>query len=90
MSGKSCTIITEAGAQKPSESQKAKAMWAVKAAKDRRDEFDDSARKENILGRNQTRLVLWEEHLTDPIIAGQSFEVRGESVPRLIVGSRLL
>ena len=41
----------------------------MKAAKDRREEFDDPARKENILGRNKTRLHLWNEHLTDPIIA---------------------
>ena len=58
-----------AGAQKPSESHKAKALWAMKSAKDRRDEFYDSARKENILGRKQTRLELWGEHLKDPIIA---------------------
>ena len=34
-----------AGAKKPSESQKAKALWVMKAAKDRRDEFYDSAAK---------------------------------------------
>ena len=55
--------------KKPSGSQKAKALCSIKAAKDRRDEFYDSARKENILGRNQTRLELWEERLKDPIIA---------------------
>ena len=55
-----------AGAKKPSESHKANALWAMKAAKDRGDEFNDSARKENILGRKQTRLELWEEHLKDP------------------------
>ena len=49
-----------AGAKKPSESQKAKALWALKAAKDREDEFHDLSRKDNILGRNQTRLELWE------------------------------
>ena len=58
-----------AGARKPSESRKAKALWAMKAAKDRRDEFYDSARKEHIWGRKQTRLELWEEHLKDTIIA---------------------
>ena len=57
------------GAKKPSESQKAKALWAMKAAKDRVEEFYDPARKENILGKNKTRLELWEEHLKDPIIA---------------------
>ena len=58
-----------AGAKKPSKSQKAKALWAMKAAKDRGDEFYDLARKDNILGRNQTRLDLWERHLRDPITA---------------------
>ena len=55
-----------AGAKKSSESQKAKALWAMKAAKDRGDEFDDLARKDNIY---QTRLEQWEEHLKDPISA---------------------
>ena len=74
MSGKSCTIhqyralSRAAGAKKPSESQKAKALWVLKAAKDRRDEFHGPARKGNILGRNQTPLELWEEHVKDPIV----------------------
>ena len=55
--------------KKPQEAQKAKALWAMKAAKDRRKEFCDPARKENILGWNKTRLELWEEHLKDPIAA---------------------
>ena len=37
--------------------------------KTREIKFYDSAHKENILGRKQTRLELWEEHLKDPIIA---------------------
>ena len=32
----------------------------MKAAKERRAEFYDSARKEGILGRTQMRLELWE------------------------------
>ena len=44
------------GAKKPSESQKAKALWATKAAKHREEEFYDPAHKDNILGRKQTRL----------------------------------
>ena len=40
----------------------------MKAAKDTAKEFCDPARKVNILGRNQTRLELWEERLKDPII----------------------
>ena len=58
-----------AGAKKPSESQNAKALWASKAAEDREEEYDDPARKDHILGRNKTRLELWEEHLKDPIVA---------------------
>ena len=46
-----------------------RALWAMKAAKDRREEFYDPARKDNILGRNKTRLEWWEEHLKDPIVA---------------------
>ena len=55
--------------KKPPEAQKAKALWAMKAAKDRREEFNDPARKDNISGRNKTRLELCEEHLNDPIVA---------------------
>ena len=41
--------------------------------------------------RNKTRLELWEEHLKDPFVAlDKSPEVRGRSVLRLTVGSRLL
>ena len=56
------------GVRKPQEAQKAKALWAVKAAKDRKDNFYDPARKEDISRRNKTRLELWEEHLKDPIV----------------------
>ena len=35
---------------KPQEAQKAGAQWAMKAAKDRKEEFYDPARKDNILG----------------------------------------
>ena len=42
---------------------------AKKAAKDRREEFYDPAREDNILGRNEPRLELWEEHLKDPTVA---------------------
>ena len=55
--------------KKPQEAQKAKALWAMRAAKDRKDEFYDPAREEDISRRNQTRLELWEEHLKDPIVA---------------------
>ena len=57
------------GVRKPQEAQKAKVLWAMKAAKDRKDDFHDPDRKDNILRRNKTRLKLWEEHLKDPIVA---------------------
>ena len=78
-----------AGARKPSESQTDKALWAMKAVKDRREDFYDPARKDNILKRNQTRLELWEEHLKDPIIAlDKALEKLGDSVSRMIGGPR--
>ena len=39
------------GAKKPQEAQKAKALWAMKAAKDRREEFYDPARKDKHFGK---------------------------------------
>ena len=57
------------GVKKPHEAQEAKALWAMKAAKDRKEEFYDPAREEDISRRNKTRLELWEEHLKDPIAA---------------------
>ena len=41
----------------------------MKAAKDRGEDFHDRARKDNTLGRSQTRQELWgEEHLKRPPI----------------------
>ena len=57
------------GVKKPQEAQKAKALWKMKAAKDRKEEFNDPANEEDISRRNKTRLDLWEEHLKDPIAA---------------------
>ena len=54
-----------AGSKKPNESQTAGALWAMKGANDRRENFYDPARKDNILG-SQTRQELWREHLKDP------------------------
>ena len=46
-------VISKAvGVKKPQAAQKAKALWAMKTAKDRREEFYDPARKDNILRRN--------------------------------------
>ena len=57
------------GVKKPQEAQKAEALWAMKAAKDRNEEFYDRAREVDILGRNTTRLELWEEHHKGPLVA---------------------
>ena len=66
----SCKVMTKAlGAKKLQEAQKGKALWAMKAAKHRMEEFYDPVRKDNILGGNKTRLELLEEHLNDPIVA---------------------
>ena len=55
------------GVKKPQESQKAKALWKMKAAKEAGKEYYDPKREDNIKGRNETILALWEEHLKDPI-----------------------
>ena len=49
--------------------QKRKTLWKMEVAKDRREDFCDPERKDNILGINITRLELWEEHFKDPIVA---------------------
>ena len=61
MSGAGCV-------RQPQEAQKAKVLWAMKAAKDRK-EFYDLAREEDISRINKTRFELWEEHLKDPMAA---------------------
>ena len=55
--------------KKPQEAQKAKYLWKMKAARDAGEEYYDPTRKDNIQGRSETRLALWEEHLKDPIVA---------------------
>ena len=37
--------------------------------RERKEEFYDPAREEDISKRNSTRLELWDEHLKDPIAA---------------------
>ena len=77
--------------KKPRESEKAKALWAMKAAKEREKEYYDSARKDNILGRGKTRLELWEEHLKDPIVALDKALTCLENQPvSLAIGSKRL
>ena len=41
------------GVRKPQEAHKAKALWAMMAARDRGDDFYDPARKDNILVRKK-------------------------------------
>ena len=49
-----CREMSKAtGAQKPSEGQKAKALWAMKGAWDRCEGYYDTARKEDIPGKKQ-------------------------------------
>ena len=49
-----CRKMSKAtGAKQPSESQKSKSLWAMKAAKDRGEEYCDPARKEYLLGRTK-------------------------------------
>ena len=55
-----------AGAKKPSQSQKAKGHWRMKAAWDRGEECYDPARNKDILGRTKTRRL---QHLKDPLAA---------------------
>ena len=57
------------GVEKPQEALKAQVLWKMKAAKDAGEEYHDPTREGNILGRNKTRLALWEEHLKDPMVA---------------------
>ena len=57
------------GVEKPQGTQKAEALGKMKAAKDAGEEYYGVTREDNILGRNRTRLALWEEHLKDPIVA---------------------
>ena len=65
------------GVKKPQEAQKAKALWAMKSAKDRKEEFYDPVREEDVSKRNKTRLELWEEHLKgSDCRAGHGIKVR--------------
>ena len=48
--------------------ENAKALWKMKAANETAEEYNDPTREDNIRGRNETRLALWEEHLKDPIV----------------------
>ena len=80
-----------AEAKKPSESQKAKAFWAMKAAKDREEEYCDPARKDHILGRRKTRLERVGRAPQRPNhCLGHSSEAPRKSLSGLTSGSRFL
>ena len=66
------------GVKQPQETQmllakrlgSARALWAIKQPKDnRREEFYDPARKDNILGRKYNAIGAVEEHPKDLIVA---------------------
>ena len=57
------------GVKQPHKAQKAKVLWKMKAAKDAGEEYCDRVREDNILERDKARLVLWEEHPKDSIVA---------------------
>ena len=72
--GRNCTITTQKGEGRPvlrsqMQNHKAGALWKMKVVKGRGEQFYGPERKDNILGRNKTRLELWEEHLKGPIVA---------------------
>ena len=74
MNGRSCTSITRTYARRREQRSQAttrrqKALWKMRAARGRGEDFYDPARKDNILGRNKTPLELSEEHLKNPIAA---------------------
>ena len=69
------------GAKKPSESQKAKALWSMKAAKDREKTFWKKKDTIGAVGRAPQR---------PNSCLGQSVEVLGESLLGLAFGSKLL
>ena len=57
------------GCEEPTRGPKNKSPLENKAAKDAREEYYEPTREDNIWGRNETRLALWEERLKDPIVA---------------------
>ena len=72
-----------AGAKKPSESQKAKALWVLKASKDRREEFYHPARKEN----KQTKLEPWEELALDNALKCQEIPIGVDLLLKILAKS---
>ena len=76
-----------AGAKKPCESQNAKALWAMKAAWDRSEEYSDPVRKEDILDRTKNPPGFVGRTSQRPDCGpGKSFGMLGESLQRLAFG----
>ena len=71
--------------------KKAKALWAMKAAKDRSEENYDAARKEDISGKNKdtSGFVGRAPQRPNPGL-GKSIKVLGELLLRLAIGSKRL
>ena len=66
--------------KKTNENQKAKALWKMKAVKDRREDFYDPERKDNIVERKKTIGTVGRAPQRPDRGTGQSFEVCGEFV----------
>ena len=79
------------GVRKPQEAQKAKTLWKMKSAKDAGEEYYDPAREDIYQRKKQAKIsTLGRAPRRSSCCAGQCPEVRGRSVLRLNVGSRLL
>ena len=86
MYGSYKVISGAVGVKKPQEAQKAKALWAMKAAKDRKS-FYDPARKEDISKRKKIAIgVVGRKSQGSNCRAGQINKVRGRSVLKLARG----
>ena len=75
------------GVKKPQEDQKAAALWAMKAAKDRKEEAHDPSSKRKHSGKQQNATgVVGRAPQRSKCCAGQSSKVRGRSVLKLARG----
>ena len=79
------------GVKKPQEAQKAKARWKMKAAKDAGEEYYDHHACRQHPGKKQDTIsTLGGAPRRSNCCVGETPKVRGRSVLRMIVGSRLL
>ena len=78
------TLSRDLGVKKPQEAQKAKAVWAMKAAKDRKEEFCDPAREEDISRTNKNAIGdVGGTSQGSNCCVGQGIEARCKSVSEL-------